>query len=104
EDAARLLEQALEHTENASAALHLVAILHDLGDYERAWSVLDRLDELAPLAEKRLSQWKAAQRSELAYLRGDADSAIEFARLVETKFHQRVVLSLERSRTVTRKL
>jgi hypothetical protein len=62
--------------EDVTSAGLIVSMLVELGRHDEAWRALDRLEELAVLADKGMRAWIAAQRSELGYLRGDAEAAL----------------------------
>lgn len=104
EDAILHLGEALEHIESSSVAGMLVFLLHERERWQEAAAALDRFEELSPIAEPQLRRWIAAMRSNLAYQRGDEATALELARLVETRFHRHVERVLARPPTAARKL
>lgn len=74
------LQRAAHDTENAAAAALLAVLLRELSRPAECEAALARHEQLTPLAEPELQEWRAGLRAELAYRRGDLDAAAEFAR------------------------
>jgi tetratricopeptide (TPR) repeat protein len=96
-EAIELYQRALEVTESAPVAAQLFGLQIELRDWPAAQQSLDRYIELSPLMEKRVLQWVAAQRSELAYHRGEIAEAIEQAKLADTPYFKAIAENLERA-------
>lgn len=95
-------EEALQRLQELSAtkqsfrlSMQAAALLIEKQRFREAQSVLERLEEIAPLAEAEVQQSIAAMRSEAAYALGERGTAIEQARRSTFPLLQRVADRLE---------
>lgn len=76
QEALALLSEAAERLENAPVTGQLLILQRELGLYEEAQVTLDRLRELAPLAEEHTREWINTTASDVRYELGDTEGAI----------------------------
>ena len=95
DEALALLAEASERFENSGVTAQLHTLQMELKQYELAAASLKRYVELAPLAEKPVAQWVAAQRSEIAYHLGNVDEAIARAKESEAEYFLEIARRLE---------
>ena len=90
-----ILTEAAARVENAWIVKQLADIQTELGMHREAFASLERLVELTPMREEKLSQWIYGSLSDAAYLNGDVPQAIRFADISSTPFHLKIKEHLE---------
>ena len=98
DEAVELLNQTSKHIESGGVVAQLAQLQIELGHFAEARESLERLVELLPLMEKGLAQWWNGQRSDVAYLLGDLESAAQYAELSDLPFYQAVATRLLESK------
>lgn len=96
-EAIELYQGAMEVIESVAVALQLYALQMEVRDYSGAERTLADVIRYAPLAEKDMAKWVAAQRSELAYFQGNMSEAIAQAQLADTPYYKAIAENLTRS-------
>jgi tetratricopeptide (TPR) repeat protein len=95
DEAARLLEEAMDRFESASVAAALLDRQLEAGRHREADATLARLGELLPLADRPTVEWLEGRRSEVAYFLGDRRRASEHGRRSRHPFYERVAEHLD---------
>ena len=75
DDALAFLREACGRLESGAIWLQMHNLLRELGRYDEAMDALDQYERLSPLLDDRAGEFLAARRSDLAYWRGDWDTA-----------------------------
>jgi len=90
DEALALLRAGLDSCRDLGLALEFGRMLRNESQYAEARDVLRIARELAPLAEPQLEKLLLAQSAHLHLLEGNAQQALEEARLVATGFHRKL--------------
>jgi cellulose synthase operon protein C len=96
DEALALLGEAAQRLESAWVLAEMAEIQSEHGRFEDARRSLERFAELAPLLEADGVKWLNSRRSDIAYLSGDLDAALRYARLSDQPFYHQIVERLER--------
>ncbi len=97
DEALRLLAQATQHVECAWLVEQLAHLQIELGQYAAARHSLERFAALSPRLELGVLEQLNALRAEAAYLSGDRDAALGFARQGQSPALQKFAAQLERA-------
>lgn len=99
DEALALLTEATQHLQSGDVWCQLGLLQQELKQYDAAWHSFVEAERLWPLAgaDSQHKQWLAAQRSDIAYYRGDYSHAISLAREVDRPFYKRLVEELEKA-------
>jgi len=95
DEALELLTEASKQLESSAVAGQLYGLQLELKLYDAAGESLERLAELSPLADKHSKKWLAAQRSEIAYRKGDIEGAIRYADETDDEFFKSIAERLQ---------
>jgi tetratricopeptide (TPR) repeat protein len=95
EEALRMLAQAAPHVECAWLVEQMANLQIELGHYADARASLERFAALSPRMEPAVREQLQAQRADAAYLSGDYEAAIEFARQGQSAALQNFAAQLE---------
>jgi tetratricopeptide (TPR) repeat protein len=87
-DALDVLNEAAGKIESCWLVAQLARLQTELGLHREARQSIERFAELAPLRDKDIEQWLAAQRADAAYLCGDYRAALHYTELSESPFHK----------------
>jgi tetratricopeptide (TPR) repeat protein len=80
DEAVALLEEGMTRLQASSLASTLVGLHLEHGRHEAGEAMLDQVEALSPLRDRRQTAWIDARRSDAAYGRGDLDRAVTLAR------------------------
>jgi tetratricopeptide (TPR) repeat protein len=94
-EALELLLVESRSTESGAVMAVISGLQAESDDFAGALASLDRYAELSPMMDRNLSRWLAVRRSDLAYRLGDVESAVRFAELCETPFHETIAERLK---------
>ncbi|MFB3892677.1 MAG: tetratricopeptide repeat protein [Phycisphaerae bacterium] len=87
DEAMALMAEGGSRLESFAVWAQLAALQIELKLYDAATVSLDRMEALSPMMDRALAAWLNAQRSEIAYFRGDYPTAAMLARAVpKSKF------------------
>lgn len=95
DEAVALLTEASEQLESSAVAAQLYGLQLELELYDAAAKSIERFAELSPLADKQTKKWLAAQRSEIAYRKGDIEGAIRYAGETDDEFFKAIAERLQ---------
>ncbi len=95
DEAMQLLTEASDHLESSAVAGQLYGLQLELELYDAAGESLERFAELSPLADKHAKKWLAAQRSEIAYRKGDIEGAVRHAGETDDEFFKAIAERLQ---------
>lgn len=97
DEALALLTEATQHLQSGDVWCQLGMLQQELKRFDEAWHSFVEAERHWPLAgaDSHHKQWLAAQRSDIAYYRGDYPHAISLAREVDRPFFKRLVEKLE---------
>ncbi len=98
DEALALLTEATRHLQSGDVWCQLGMLQQELKQFDEAWSSFVEAERFWPLAsaDSHHKQWLAAQRSDIAYYRGDYSHALALAREVDRPFYKRLVEELEK--------
>jgi tetratricopeptide (TPR) repeat protein len=80
DEAVALLEEGLTRLQASTLAATLVGLHLEHGRHGAGEAMLDQVEALSPLRDRRLTAWIDARRSDAAYGCGDLDRAVALAR------------------------
>lgn len=90
QEALDLLSTTVPKVENAWLYKQLSELQSELGMHAEAYQTLEKCFDLLPLMEEKIGEWLYGGLSDLAYLNGDREKALELAAKAPNEFHKKV--------------
>jgi tetratricopeptide (TPR) repeat protein len=90
EEAMQFLQEADRCLECGSVVAQLASLQVEAGRYAEARKSWGRYADLSPMIENELVEWLASRRCDAAYLDGDFNAAVEFARLANHPLYHKM--------------
>lgn len=103
-EALELLTRASDRVENGWIQRQLSELQTELGMHDESYHSLQRAMQLMPLVEEDTAKWFYGGLSDSAYMKGDFDEAIEYARKAGGKFYEKIVENTEAARSDARRV
>ncbi len=103
-EARALLERAARNLESGLVQLQLAALQIEMHDPDAAAATVERYPAMSPLLERRAEDVYCALRSRIAYMLGDIESSIAFARKNSSPVLHALADRMERAPSGTRSL
>ena len=90
DEAVELLTETANRLESCLLVSQLASIRMETENYQEAGKCLERFEQLAPLMDRDTGNWLRRWKADIAYMCGDRDQAIEYARGAKSPFHEKV--------------
>lgn len=98
DEARKMLIEALAHSDSPTIPLRLSVIDSDLDQVDSTARWLDEYEKRSPLLDHHSQQWLAGRRADLAYLKGDLDTYLDFCKQTRKKsFHHQCYQLFQKS-------
>jgi cellulose synthase operon protein C len=99
DEALKLLTGIIGKVENAWLVKQLAELQTEMGMHAEAYATVNRMFDLLPLLEDETGEWLYGSLSDSAYLTGNLEEAVEYAKKAGSPFYEKIVENIKSAKS-----